>query len=176
LSSFYPATALFLDALQRNAEIVGIYLVGSKSREYDDERSDGDIGKRRKILRHEPEEGKILSRDPRIGKRALYLMKLPTETFYGTVKSVVRFSYGDALLVHFRPGMQVNAEVENFALLDKHTPEWYPQDRVRRDLDNGGFLFGTVLHPTFFNGNIGILVQFDDGHKLTLPPGALKKA
>lgn len=123
----------------------------------------------------EDENGKILPRDSRRGKRVLYLVTLPAETLYGTVQSVARFSYGDVLLVQFGPGMRVNAEAENFVLLDKGTSEWSPGDKVRYDRGKGNVLFGTVLHPTFFNGDIGTLVQFDDGQRLNLTPAALKK-
>lgn len=116
------------------------------------------------------ETGKLLANDPRRGKRVLSLAHLPQATLYGTVKSVTRFSHGDAFLVQIRPGMHVNAEAENFLVLDKNALEWYPGDTVRY----GKAQYGTVLRLLFLNGEIGILVQFDR-QKVTLPPGALKR-
>jgi hypothetical protein len=127
-------------------------------------------------VQEENEQGKLLEKDSRKGRRVLYLLDVANETLYGTIQTVVRFSYGDVFLVQIQPGRHITTEAEHFFLLEKKTPEWHAGDRVRFQRDNGGFLEGIVLHPLIFNGELRILVRFDDGQTFTLHPERLKKS
>ena len=123
---------------------------------------------------HEQEEGIILKKDSRKGRRVLYTTSLPEETLYGTIEAVTRFSFGDGFLVRIQLGRHINADAENFLILEKNTPEWHPEDEVRFYRDKGDFWDGVVLHPLYFNESLRILVHFQNGQEIALQPTALR--
>lgn len=122
------------------------------------------------------EQGTILKRDPRKGRRVLFLADLPESVLYGTIEQVIRFPYGDGFLVAIQRGMHINGNADDFALLEPKWAEWYPGDRIQHNFDRKTATTGTVTAIHFFNYDISIAIQFDDGQKVSLPPYRLEPA
>ena len=110
-----------------------------------------------------------VTNDPRLGKRVFCLSLLPEFEVYGTIKGITRYSNENEpashALEYWRvltdPGMGMEAPGAYFELY-KHASEFQRGDRVRHNMDAGGYWEGIILRPILAINRLRFVVRVEN--------------
>ena len=121
-----------------------------------------------------------LVNDPRIGKRVFCLSLLPEVETYGTIKKITRCSNKNELPSHAVEYWRVQADIgmnietisPSFELYE-HATEFQSGDRVRHNIDEGGYWEGVILRPIVATDHLRFVVRIEDVQtRIKIPSGS----